>query len=199
MGLTCVQLGCNRWSSWSRWSRWSRRSRWSMWSRSSSRQVLRLTQKVRRENEPPESAQLNFGAIFHGKFSLWLPCWAHIWILQHINSVFLMRNRSHIQNSQRNHLPSLFFQFGTLSIKWISHIRWMDLSYSGVLFPHNSTLQLCQVDLKWSCTWKCNLLGYLSSQRHFFTLNLVFHGCFCSNYWALPSNIFINIWWTRLC
>ena len=87
------------------------------------RQVLRLTQKVRREYEPPESAQLNFGAIFHGKFLLWLPCWAHIWILQHINSVFLMRNRSHIQNSQRNHLPSLFLQFGTLSIKWISHIR----------------------------------------------------------------------------
>ena len=112
------------------------------------RQVLRLTQKVRRENEPPESAQLNFGAIFHGKFSLWLPCWAHIWILQHINSVFLMRNRSHIQNSQRNHLPSLFLQFGTLSIKWISHIRWMDLSYSGVLFLHNSTLQL--VRLTWN-------------------------------------------------
>merc|ERR1711952_243840 len=88
-----------------------------------SRQVLRLTQKVRRENEPPESAQLNFGAIFHEKFSLWLPCWAHIWILQHINSVFLMRNRSHIQNSQRNHLPSLFLQFGTLSIKWISHVH----------------------------------------------------------------------------
>ena len=38
--------------------------------RGGSRQVLRLTQKVRRENEPPESAQLNFGAIFHGKFSL---------------------------------------------------------------------------------------------------------------------------------
>ena len=121
------------------------------WKRSwvtSARQVLRLTQKVRRENEPPESAQLNFGAIFHGKFSLWLPCWAHIWILQHINSVFLMRNRSHIQNSQRNHLPSLFLQFGTLSIKWISHIRWMDLSYSGVLFLHNSTLQL--VRLTWN-------------------------------------------------
>ena len=112
------------------------------------RQVLRLTWKVRRENEPPESAQLNFGAIFHGKFSLWLPCWAHIWILQHINSVFLMRNSSHIQNSQRNHLPSLFLQFGTLSIKWISHIRWMDLSYSGVLFLHNSTLQL--VRLTWN-------------------------------------------------
>ena len=34
----------------------------------------------------------------------------------------------------------------------------------------------CQADLKWSCTWKCNLLGYLSPQRHFFTLNLVFQG-----------------------
>ena len=112
------------------------------------RQVLRLTWKVRRENEPPESAQLNFGAIFHGKFSLWLPCWAQIWILQHINSVFLMRNRSHTQNSQRNHLLSLILQFGTLSIKWISHIRWMDLSYSGVLFLHNSTLQL--VRLTWN-------------------------------------------------
>ena len=35
-----------------------------------SRQVLRLTQKVRREYEPPESAQLNFGATFRGIFSL---------------------------------------------------------------------------------------------------------------------------------
>ena len=38
--------------------------------RTTTRQVLRLTQKVRRENEPPESAQLNFGATFRGIFSL---------------------------------------------------------------------------------------------------------------------------------
>ena len=78
-------------------------------------------------------------------------CWAQIWILQHINCVFLM----------------IFLQFGTLSVKWISHIRLMDLSYSCVLFLHNSNLQLCQVDLKWSCTWKCTLLGSQSykSQR----------------------------------
>ena len=131
------------------------------------RQVLRLTQKVRREYEPPESAQLNFGATFRGIFSLWLPCWAQIWIVQHKNSVFLMRNRIHTQNSQRNHLLSLILSFGTLSDKWISHIRLMDLSYSCVLFLHNSNLQLCQVDLKWSCTWKCTLLGSKSykSQR----------------------------------
>ena len=112
------------------------------------RQVLRLTQKVRREYEPLESAQLNFGATFCGIFSLWLPCWAQIWILQHINSVFLMRNRIHIRNSQRNHLLSLFLQFGTLSVKWICHKHNMDLSYSGVLFPHHSTLQL--VRLNWN-------------------------------------------------
>ena len=34
------------------------------------RQVLRLTQKVRREYEHPESAQLNFEATFCGIFSL---------------------------------------------------------------------------------------------------------------------------------
>ena len=90
-----------------------------------------------------------------------------IWILQHINCVFLMKNRIHIQNSRRNHLLSLFLQFGTLSVKWISHIHLMDLSYSCVLFLHYSNLQLCQVDLKWSCTWKCTLLGSQSykSQR----------------------------------
>ena len=37
---------------------------------SKSRQVLRLTQKVRREYEHPESAQLNFEATFCGIFSL---------------------------------------------------------------------------------------------------------------------------------
>ena len=110
-----------------------------------SRQVLRLTQKVRRENEPPESAQLNFGATFRGIFSLWLPCWAQIWILQHINSVFLMRNRIHSQNSQRNHLLSLILSFGTLFDKWISHIHHMDLSFAGVLFLYNSTLKLVQL------------------------------------------------------
>ena len=112
------------------------------------RQVLRLTQKVRREYEPPESAQLNFGATFRGIFSLWLPCWAQIWIVQHINSVFLMRNRIHTQNSQRNHLLSLILSFGTLFDKWISHIRRMDLSFAGVLFLYNSTLQL--VRLTWN-------------------------------------------------
>ena len=54
----------------------------------------------------------------------------------------------------------------------------------------------CQADLKWSCTWKCNLLGYLSSQRPFFTLNLVFqgqNGCFRSNYrWK------VNVFWPKL-
>ena len=112
------------------------------------RQVLRLTWKVRRENEPPESAQLNFGATFRGIFSLWLPCWAQIWIVQHINSVFLMRNRIHTQNSQRNHLLSLIPSFGTLFDKWISHIHRMDLSFAGVLFLYNSTLQL--VRLTWN-------------------------------------------------
>ena len=34
MGCTCVQLGCNRWSS---WSMWPRLSRWSSWSRLSMR------------------------------------------------------------------------------------------------------------------------------------------------------------------
>ena len=48
-----------------------RRRRWRWWPTSSwSRQVLRLTQKVRREYEHPESAQLNFGATFRGIFSL---------------------------------------------------------------------------------------------------------------------------------
>ena len=107
-----------------------------------------------------------------------------------------MKNRIHIQNSRRNHLLSLFLQFGTLSVKWISHIHLMDLSYSCVLFLHYSNLQLCQVDLKWSCTWKCNLLGYLSSQRPFFTLYLVFqgqNGCFRSNYrWK------VNVFWPKL-
>ena len=54
----------------------------------------------------------------------------------------------------------------------------------------------CQADLKWSLTWKCNLLGYLSSQRPFFTLNLVFqgqNGCFRSNYrWK------VNVFWPKL-
>ena len=54
----------------------------------------------------------------------------------------------------------------------------------------------CQADLKWSCTWKCNLLGYLSSQRPFFTLYLVFqgqNGCFRSNYrWK------VNVFWPKL-
>ena len=113
-----------------------------------SRQVLRLTQKVRREYEHPESAQLNFEATFCGIFSLWLPCWAQIWIVQHINSVFLMRNRIHTQNSQRNHLLSLIPSFGTLFDKWISHIHRMDLSFAGVLFLYNSTLQL--VRLTWN-------------------------------------------------
>ena len=112
------------------------------------RQVLRLTQKVRREYEHPESAQLNFEATFCGIFSLWLPCWAQIWIVQHKNSVFLMRNRIHTQNSPRNHLLSLIPSFGTLSDKWISHIRRMDLSFAGVLFLYNSTLQL--VRLTWN-------------------------------------------------
>ena len=112
------------------------------------RQVLRLTQKVRREYEPPESAQLNFGATFCGIFSLWLPCWAQIWIVQHKNSVFLMRNRIHTQNSQRNHLLSLILSSGTLFDKWTSHIRCMDLSFAGVLFLYNSTLQL--VRLTWN-------------------------------------------------
>ena len=112
------------------------------------RQVLRLTQKVRREYEPPESAQLNFGATFRGIFSLWLPCWAQIWIVQHINSVILMKNRIHTQNSQRNHLLSLILSFGTLSDKWISHIRLMDLSFADVLFLYNSTLKL--VRLTWN-------------------------------------------------
>ena len=112
------------------------------------RQVLRLTQKVRREYEHPESAQLNFEATFCGIFSLWLPCWAQIWIVQHINSVFLMRNRIHTQNSQRNHLLSLILSSGTLFDKWISHIRRMDLSFAGVLFLYNSTLQL--VMLTWN-------------------------------------------------
>ena len=112
------------------------------------RQVLRLTQKVRREYEPPKSAQLNFEATFCGIFSLWLPCWAQIWIVQHKNSVFLMRNRIHTQNSQRNHLLSLILSSGTLFDKWISHIRRMDLSFAGVLFLYNSTLQL--VRLTWN-------------------------------------------------
>ena len=112
------------------------------------RQVLRLTQKVRREYEHPESAQLNFEATFCGIFSLWLPCWAQIWIVQHKNSVFLMRNRIHTQNSQRNHLLSLILSSGTLFDKWISHIRRMDLSFAGVLFLYNSTLQL--VRLTWN-------------------------------------------------
>ena len=115
---------------------------------STSRQVLRLTQKVRREYEHPESAQLNFEATFCGIFSLWLPCWAQIWIVQHKNSVFLMRNRIHTQNSQRNHLLSLILSSGTLFDKWISHIRRMDLSFAGVLFLYNSTLQL--VRLTWN-------------------------------------------------
>ena len=121
---------------------------WGVPGRGKGRQVLRLTQKVRREYEHPESAQLNFEATFCGIFSLWLPCWAQIWIVQHKNSVFLMRNRIHTQNSQRNHLLSLILSSGTLFDKWISHIRRMDLSFAGVLFLYNSTLQL--VRLTWN-------------------------------------------------
>ena len=113
--------------------------------------------------------QSHYGLVWRVVYesSWWLPSWAQIWILQHINCVFLMKNRIHIQNLRRNHLLSLFLQFGTLSVKWISHIHLMDLSYSCVLFLHYSNLQLCQVDLKWSCTWKCTLLGSQSykSQR----------------------------------
>ena len=76
------------------------------------RQVLRLTQKVRRENEPLKTAKLNFTATSYGKFSLRTPCWAHIWIVLHINWDFLMAKRIFIHNSKSNHCQSIFLQFG---------------------------------------------------------------------------------------
>ena len=187
-----------------------------------SRQVLRLTQKVRREYEHPESAQLNFEATFCGIFSLWLPCWAQIWIVQHKNSVFLMRNRIHTQNSQRNHLLSLILSSGTLFDKWISHIRRMDLSFAGVLFLYNSTLQLVRL------TWNDHTSKKVQNFKSLFVPASLYHAKIyvsrpkmdvfaqftgeksiffgldgrISSYciaWTLPSSIFINIWWTHLC
>jgi len=95
------------------------------------RQVLRLTWKVRRENEPLKTVKLNFTGPFCGKFSFRTPCWAHSWILTHINWYFLMAQRFFIHNSRRNHFQSIFPQFGTQFVTRISHFGNMDFSYSG--------------------------------------------------------------------
>ena len=123
------------------------------------RQVLRLTQKVRRENEPLKTVKLNFAATFCRKFSLRTPCWAHIWVVLHKNWYFLMANRIFIHHSKSNHCQSVNLQFGTQFGTWISHFGHMDFSNSCFEFLHSCTLQLSQVDLKWSCRLIDNLMG----------------------------------------
>ena len=95
-----------------------------------SRQVLRLTQKVRRENEPLKTVKLNFAATFCRKFSLRTPCWAHIWVVLHKNWYFLMANRIFIHHSKSNHCQSVNPQFGTQFGTWISHFGHIDFSNS---------------------------------------------------------------------
>ncbi len=106
----------------------------------SPRQVLRLTQKVRRENEPLKTVKLNFAATFCRKFSLRTPCWAHIWVVLHTNWYFLMAKRIFIHHSKSNHCQSVNPQFGTQLGTWISHFGHMDFSNSCFFTAlHNST------------------------------------------------------------
>ena len=110
------------------------------------RQVLRLTWKVRRENEPLKTVKLNFTGSFCGKFSFRTPCWAHSWIRTHINWDFLMAGRIFIHNSRRNHFQSIILQFGTQFVTRISHFGNMDFSCSCFEFLHSSTQAL----LRWA-------------------------------------------------
>ena len=113
----------------------------------SGRQVLRLTWKVRRENEPLKTVKLNFTGSFCGKVSFRTPCWAHSWIRTHINWDFLMAGRIFIHNSRRNHFQSIFPQFGTQFVTRISHFGNMDFSYSDFEFLHSSTQQVIEEGL----------------------------------------------------
>ena len=70
-----------------------------------------------------------------------------------------MAKRIFIHHSKSNHCQSVNPQFGTQFGTWISHFGHMDFSNSCFEFLHSCTLQLSQVDLKWSCRLIDNLMG----------------------------------------
>jgi len=108
-----------------------------------------------------------------------------------------MAKRIFIHHSKSNHCQSVNPQFGTQFGTWISHFGLIDFSNSYFESLHSCTLQLSQVDLKWSCRLTISW-GAFSNLRHILMVNLL---CICQKlifgrffFWQKPKFLAGHYW-----